>query len=342
MLILSLFCVLGIHSLAHRLDSQRSAERWRGSSEQSFSQVSCFIPGTSTVTRSDIYGFRYKVLDALRSSALDADGTDGLWVDAWSREGKVKLSSSRTSADVAAVAVDGEYFVFHPLRLLSGSYFRENDLMKDKVLLDEQVAWLLFGGTELEGMAIQVNGQDFLVGGVVEREQDAESRRAYTESAGVYMSYDAYLSLGGEDKADCYELVLAEPVKGFARQTAENGFPLQGGEVVVNTGRYTLPRIVSHLSKLGSRAIQSSGIRYPYWENAARMIEDYCAVLLLIAAVFLLLPLLTGVIYLVRLLRYGREALVESILPRLTDNVSEAVRVRRRRRWEKRQGRHDR
>ena len=343
MLILALVCVLGIHSLTHRLDSQRAAERWSGESGQSFSQVSCFIPGTATVTRSDIYGFRYKLLDALHTAALDTqDSTDGLWVDAWSREGKVKLSSSRTSADVSAVAVDGEYFNFHPLRLLSGSYFRESDLMKDKVLLDEELAWLLFGGTELEGMAIRVNGQDFLVGGVVEREQDAESRRAYTESASVYMSYDAYVSLTGDDRVDCYELVLAEPVRGFARQTAEASFPLKGGEVVVNTGRYTLPRILSHIPKLGSRAIQSSGIRYPYWENAARMIEDYCAILLIAMTAFLLPPLITGVVYLVRLLRYGRETLVESILPRVADDVSEAVRVRQRRRWEKRQGRHDR
>ena len=342
MLILSLICVLGIHSLAHRLDSQRAAERWQGESKERFSQVSCFIPATSAVTRSEVYGFRYKLLEALRASAQAENGIDGLWVDAWSREGKVKLSSSRTSADVSAVAVDGEYFTFHPLRLLSGSYFRESDLMKDKVLLDEELAWLLFGGTELEGMAIRVNARDFLVGGVVEREQDAESRRAYTAGVGVYMSYDAYLMLTGDDRVDCYELVMAESVDGFARQTAETGFPLKGGEVVENSGRYSLPRIIAHIPHLGDRAIQSNGIRYPYWENAARIVEDRCSVLVITAAVFLLLPLITGAVYLVRLLRYGRETLMEELMPQLADHVGEAVRVRQRRRWEKRQGRHDR
>ncbi len=341
MFILALVCILVINALAHRLDSQRTAEHWKGESKESFSQVSCFIPAASSVTRNDIYGFRYKVLDALHTAALDADGTDGLWVDAWSREGKVKLSSSRASTDASAVAVDGEYFTFHRLHLLSGSYFRESDLMKDKVLLDEEIAWKLYGGTELEGMAIKVNGQDFLVGGVVEREQGAESRRAYTSGAGVYMSYDAYVKLTGDDRVDCYELVLAEPVKDFARQTAESAFPLKGGEVVVNTGRFTLPRLISHIPKLGDRAIQSNGIRYPYWENAARIVEDRCSILLIVTVVFLLLPLITAAVFIVQLLRYGSEILTESVLLRIAEDAREAIRVRQRRRWEKRQGRHD-
>ena len=342
MLVLALVCALMLVALAHRLDSQRVAEYWRGESGESFSQVSCFIPATSSVTRSEIYGFRYKVLEALRVSGQAADGTDGLWVDAWSREGKVKLTSSRASTDASAIAVGGDYFTFHRLHLLSGSYFRESDLMKDKVLLDEEMAWLLFGGTELEGMAIRINGQSFLVGGVVEREQDAESRRAYTAGAGVYMSYDAYITLTGDDRVDCYELVMAESVDGYTRQTAEASFPLKGGEVVVNTGRYSLPRTIAHIPQLSDRAIQSNGIRYPYWENAARIVEDRCAILLIAVAVLLLPPLITGIVYLVRLFRYGREALVEELMPQVVGHVGEAVRVRRRRRWERRQGRHGR
>ena len=341
MLIFSLICVLEIHSLAHRLDSQWAAERWRGESKVRFSQVSCFIPATSSVTRSEVYGFRYKLLEALRASAQAEQGTDGLWVDAWSREGKVRLTSSRASADATAIAVDGDYFSFHCLHLLSGSYFRESDLMKDRVLLDEEMAWLLFGGTELEGMAIQINGQDFLVGGVVEREQDAESRRAYTAGAGVYMSYDAYVALTGDDRVDCYELVMAESVDGFTRQTAETAFPLKGGEVVVNTGRYSLAHMIAHIPRLGDRAIQSNGVRYPYWENAARIVEDRCSILLIVTVVFLLLPLITAAVFLVQLLRYGTEILTESVLLRIAEDAGEAIRAYQRRLWERRQGRHD-
>ena len=54
------------------------------------------------------------------------------------------------------LAVGGQFFEFHPLRLLSGSYIAEGDLSPDRVLLDRELAWELFGGTELTGMSVEV------------------------------------------------------------------------------------------------------------------------------------------------------------------------------------------
>ena len=80
---------------------------------------------------------------------------------------------------------------------------------------------------------------------------------------------------------------------------------------------------------------------YPYWENAARCVEDICVMLLLAATVFALVPLVTAVVYLVRLLRKGKKGLEEDVLPKLKDSAEEAVRVRQRRRWEKQHGLHE-
>ena len=61
------------------------------------------------------------------------------------------VSTERGNAQVKVTGVGGDYFRFHPLKLRSGSYLMETDLMKDRVLLDEELAWKLFGGMELTG-----------------------------------------------------------------------------------------------------------------------------------------------------------------------------------------------
>ena len=90
------------------------------------------------------------------------------------------MASELGHGEASAIAVGGNFFDFHPIRLLNGTYLAESDLMKDRVLLDEDLAWLLFGGTDLQGMPMEINGVPFVVGGVVQREQDFASRRAYT------------------------------------------------------------------------------------------------------------------------------------------------------------------
>ena len=342
LVLLALLCLLTIRILAGNMEAQKAAERWQGESSTEFRQISCYLPVDEKQSLNDMYAFRYKLLDALHKAALDIDTDESLFVDAWSAVDKLTVSSSRASGEASVIAVGGEFFQFHPIRLLSGSYISENDLMQDRVLLDEDLAWLLFGGTELTGMSLKINGVPFVVGGVIEREQDFASQRAYTVGQGLYMSYDAYVSLTGNEQAiTCYELVMPEPVKGFALDTVKTNFTLGRGEALENTGRFSLLRLYKLLGQAGTRSMQAMGLMYPYWENAARCVEDICVILLLAATVFAVIPLVTAVVYAVRLIKRGKEGLEEQVLPRIKDSAEEAVRVRQRRRWEKQHGLHE-
>ena len=342
LVLLALLCLLTIRILAGNMEAQKAAERWQGESSTEFRQISCYLPVDEKQSLNDMYAFRYKLLDALHKAALDIDTDESLFVDAWSAVDKLTVSSSRASGEASVIAVGGEFFQFHPIRLLSGSYISENDLMQDRVLLDEDLAWLLFGGTELTGMSLKINGVPFVVGGVIEREQDFASQKAYTVGQGLYMSYDAYVSLTENEQAiTCYELVMPEPVKGFALDTVKTNFTLGRGEALENTGRFGLLRLYKLLGQTGTRSMQAMGLMYPYWENAARCVEDICVILLLAATVFALVPLGTALVYAVRLIRRGKEGLEEQVLPKLKDSAEEAVRVRQRRRWEKQHGLHE-
>ena len=334
----ALLCLWRVLALGRSLDSQQAARRWQGDGETAFAQISCFVPVDEAVSQSDIYAFRLKLLDEYHKAALDADGTDGLWVDAWSGIGKLTVSSSRATGEASVIAVGGDFFTLHPLRLLSGSYIAESDLMHDRVLLDEDLAWLLFGGVELQGMSLRINGEPFVVAGVIEREQDSASLLAYTAGQGLYMSYDAWVGLTEDENITCYELVSAEPVDGWTARVARENFKLGRGEVLLNSGRFRPARLLGLLRDFDTRSIRGVGMVYPYWENAARVTEDRCVRWLLAAMALVLIPAVTAVVETFRGLKWGREKLEDEVLPKLRDNAEEAVRKQQRKRWEKKHG----
>ena len=334
-------CFLGALFLGGELDSQRAAERWKGEGELEFRQLSCFVPVDEKLSLNQIYQFRTDLMKRLHEAALDADSDQTLFVDAWSCTGKALASTELGKGDASVIAVGGDFFQFHPLRLLSGSYFREGDLMQDLVLLDEELAWILFGSTDLQGLTMKIDGVPFQIAGVIQREQDFASQKAYTAGMGLYMSFDAWKSLHETAGITSYELVLAEPVKNFAVNFTREKFPIGHGEIVVNSGRFRMGRLLGLVAQFGTRSMQKLGVLLPYWENAARCMEDYCALLCFLGWLFILVPAIVLTVTLFRLLRRGKERLTDEVLPGWRDNAEEFVRVRRRRRWEKRQGKHE-
>lgn len=84
--------------------------------------------------------------------------------------------------------------------------------------------------------------------------------------------------------------------------------------------------------------MQTHGVILPYWENAARCIEDWCLALLIAAMVTAVLPVVLIVIFLVRLFLRGKNKMEEDLLPKAKDRVGEAIRVQQRKAWERRYG----
>ena len=293
------------------------------------------------ITLEQIYQFRLAAMGKLQEASLDLDGGQQFYLDAWCTTGKVNAVTALGKGEAYAIAVGGDFFQFHPLRLLSGSYISENDLMQDRVLLDEDLAWRLYGGVELQGMELNLNGTPFVVAGVVQREQDFASKKAYTAGMGLYLSYDAYAQLNENAGVNCYELVMAEPVKNFTVSFVREKFPIGQGEIVENSTRFSLDRLLSMIGKFGTRSMQTLGVVYPYWENAARCVEDWCALLLLMGLLFAAIPAVVAVVTVIQALSRGKEKLEDEWLPQLRDNAEEAVRVRQRRRWEKKHGLHE-
>ena len=222
----------------------------------------------------------------MQEQSLEAPEGGSLYIDAYHGQHAVTISTENGSASVKAMGVGGDFFYFHPLTLRGGAYIQGSDLMDDLVVLDEEMAWRLYGGTELAGLPVS-----FVIAGVVARETDFATGRAYTGDGGVYMSFSAMSRLIEEASITGYEIVMPDPITGYAKSVVEETFPIGTGDVVENSSRYTLSHLWEVIGDFGQRSMRGNGVIYPYWENAARLTEDYAALLLMLAVLSALCPL---------------------------------------------------
>ena len=310
---LSGFCWVMLARTCDTLPTQSAADVWRGDSDERFAQVSAFLPVDGKLTLDSVRSFRMTLEEQFVQNSMEAPEGGKLYTDAYS--GRTSLSASGTShgnLTVTAIGVGGDFFLFHPLPLLSGSYLTAEDYMADRVVLDAQTAFTLFGSSDVAGMEVTIGGKTFPVAGVVDRESDFASNAALATTADassssgssgsqamIFMSYDALNALS-ELPIDCYEIVLPDPVSGFAKGLVADNFPIGSGAVVQNTGRFSLTSLISVIGSFGKRVMTTSGVVYPYWENAARMLESYAALYLVMGTLLALMPAVCLVIVLVR------------------------------------------
>ncbi len=319
LLLSGLILLLTAALLPRPLQSQRQAERWAGESDMRFRQLSALPAAGQDLTPETILTFRNTAAEKLEKADLGLPADRAL-CDAWSQSGSVKVAGARGSFEAAGIAVGGRFFDFHPLAMRSGGYLLDGDLMKDRVVLDEQLAGMLYGSADLAGLTVRIGEQDFVIAGVAAQPDDAFSRAVTALGPTIYLDYSArgLLSSGG---ALCYEVVLPDPVRGFAKGVVTDSFG-KLGPVVENTGRFSFANSLRRLRTIGTLGARTEAVAFPIWENAALCAETWCALLRGLglaclvypaAAALLLLRHLRkgGVKEVKRLAAAGREALLE-------------------------------
>ena len=274
---LSVFCFAMLGHVRGMLKTQSAADVWRGDSEDRFAQISAFLPTTETKTLDDIRSFRATLENEFVQNSMEAPEGGSLYTDAYS--GRTSLSVSGKSPGSVTVTAVGH------------------------VILVRDVA----------GMEVTINGRTFPIAGVVQSESDFATNAALaagneasgdtsgssTSTAMIYMSYSA-LNAMAELPIDCYEIVLPDPVSGFAKKLMTEKFPIGSGAIVQNTGRFSAASLISVIGAFGKRAMTTNGVIYPYWENAARMAESYAALYLLLGTLLAIMPAVCLTIVLVK------------------------------------------
>ena len=310
--VLSAVCWLRLGSLRRTLPTQSAAEAWRGDNELRFSQISVFLPVDEYKNADTVRLFRQSVDQALADASLEAPENGQLYTDAYSGTLEVQVSGPVGKITVKALGVGGDFFTFHPLPLRSGSYLTSRDYMSDRVVLDEELAWALFGSSDVAGMDVTIGDRCYPVAGVIRRESDFATKKAYTQDVGMFMDYAA-LSAMGELMIDTYEIVMPNPISGYAESAVKESFPVGRGAVVENTDRFSFVRLCKVLLDFGERSMNENGVLYPYWENAARMVEDHAALTLLLALLLALAPAVTVIVWAIRLIVNGVKTVYRKI-----------------------------
>lgn len=347
--------VLGLISrhLVADLSDQSAASRWEY--DGSVAQVSLFYTEDREITPDEIKKLEYTMETKMQDygivtideddnksekkkdivdtvdighentpAVLEKSGVSLLYNSCYSAQGISTLKfENRTAENIDTIGVEGDFFFFHPMELVSGSYFMPDDVMKDKIVIDEMLAWELFGSNDIIGQCVVIGGINHYVAGVVKIQEGRLKEAAGLSKSIVYMSYDSLSRYGeilsgktsdveiSEDGAkaniggiNCYEVVMPNPVEGIAARIVKESSSYDDKYITVvdNTDRFSFFKLWEVSRSFGKRSMWDKPIFYPYWENVARGYEDILALLnffrtIFVAAVFIIVAVLIVIAY---------------------------------------------
>ena len=296
---------LGGHIASGLLD-QQTAKRW--SEEKDTAQISCFFSQGTEVTADTVLRFESELKKSLQEESITLDSENSgarLWADAYSGAGKITLQNGKKSVSAKAIGVAGDFFLFHPLKLLDGSFFSGSDVMQDYVVIDEDMAWQLFGSNDVAGMQVMIGDVPHIVSGVIERGKGRMNDAAGNDVTCVYLSYSSLEKYGDTYGINCYEIVMPNPITGYALKMVQEKMGMEENQIVCveNSSRYSTLPLWKVLLSFMSRSMGEKAIIYPYWENIARGWEDILARLLLLRGIFLLIQCVMIIVLAVKLWR---------------------------------------
>ena len=177
-----------------KLIDQNAAERW--SEDGNYAQVSAFLAEGSGASEETVKAMYTGLMldlqtDAIALSETQTENGARLIEESYCGMGSADLTVGTETVTVNAIGVGGDFFNFHPLEMIDGYYFADDDLMKDRVLLDDQTAWRLFGSPNIVGMTVTIGGTPHIIAGVFRQPRERFYKDSGIGSYLVYMSYDS-------------------------------------------------------------------------------------------------------------------------------------------------------
>jgi len=341
-LLCAVVCFFFLRHVTRMLPSEQAADRW-GSDAGRFAQVTAFLPEHEGLSPGEAQGLPMAIRSAMQEQGLTALVPEGGFAYAYAAAPVTLQVTSRYRgpAEVFATGVGGNFFLFQSVQLISGAYLPTESVNRDLVVIDETLAWSLFGAVDVAGMEIFVQNTPYVIAGVYRPNQNFASRAAYGDRPHLFFYYDALTERFGALPITMVTAVLPNPLTGLADEMFLDTMDTLSVDedsliLVNNTERYRFRDLFGVVGNFGTRSMYQTGLRLPYWENAARMAEDFAALTLVLLLLFLLYPLWCGIGLLVWLWRrrtwHARD---------VKDRLEEMREERREAKWRAEQGLSD-
>lgn len=221
LLILAAIALIISARLQNALMTQQFVERWSASGRD-YGQVSVFFADEAGLTSDSLESAVEAIDAAMVEAGVEGEyQTDGvpLWIYGYSSEGALSVTGENGSAEVSATGIGENFFMFHPLALKSGSYFYGSDLMHDRVVIDDKLAWQIFGATDVAGMELEIGGKPYVIAGVVSAADDFATAAAYGDKPRIFVPYevlvfnDTEAKITSLERCSCPALSMASQLK---------------------------------------------------------------------------------------------------------------------------------
>jgi len=277
-LIIGIVMSIIISSGANKYQDQTVAKRWDKSGNSS--HISVFIKDTAFFTKTDMDGFEYELNNKLDFNSVYAESEETRrFIDCYVAKTSITLEGPCRTMDVNCMAVGGDFFKFHPVKLLTGTYFSGNDLMQDGVILDEETAWQLFGSSDVDGQKVLFGDRVLFVKGVYKKSEGKIYNYARGEKPEIFVPFELLNSEETPLYITTLEVCMPNPIKNFAANIMTDLIQMDSStyEIVDNSSRYSVENLWMIYKNKKYRSMQNHDIIYPYWEKIARYEEDLLA-----------------------------------------------------------------
>ena len=320
---LAFFAVLGVHigKVASKQIDEHTADRWNAELiPEKYAQISVFSERTGAFTQDTVSQIRSSIQKLLTAASMipqDMPKGAHVWTDCYSAQYSITVSKDteigETSAsDVTAVGAGGDFFEFHPIKLLSGSYFYDDDAEDDPVIIDSNLAWQLFGSNDVTGMYLYIGDHMFVVGGVAAAPAASDGSAAdlaYRSSGYIYIPFKHYTEVTGSKSVTEYEAVMPQPVSKFAFSSMQSALGVSDAElgkrnvitkmgsleIIENSSRFDSSELLADLKRLPEEQMRGNALCYPYWENVQRYTEFWLMWQEFLRMLMLVIPCFTAV-----------------------------------------------
>ncbi len=277
--------IIGISGSIEFLDA---GERWSASGDR-FAVITLYTEEGAALSGDQVKSWARSIDARLLESSVAPNENARSWAYTYAAEETMTVTGPRDNATAEVIAAGGDFFVFHPQEFVYGAAFLNDESNPNGVVIDEDLAWKIFGATDIVGMEMSVNGIPFIVSGVSRRASDnGIYNYTYGERPRMYMSYAGYIKLrGDENHITMFETALPNAVRGFAQNIFSGSVNVNEDTMTVMeaTERFSLMNRWNNMKILKYSWIRENKIEYPYWENEAKVADYRCAILMIFEVV---------------------------------------------------------
>lgn len=287
-------CELTVVGIRGSFDFLKAGKRWAPDGAR-YAVISLYTEESAALSADQVESWAHSIDSALLQSSIAPSSENARsWAYTYATEKTMSVSGPAGSGTAEVIAAGGDFFVFHPLDFIYGSAFLNDTSNPNGVVIDDMLAWKIFGAVNIVGMEMTIGDNSYTVVGVTTRESNhGIYNYTYGERPRMYMSYAGYLKLQGSDSSNAaditmFETVLPNEVKSFAKNIFDGVITANEETMteIESTDRFSLINRYNNMKILKYSWIRENKIEYPYWENEERVADYRCAILMIFEVAF--------------------------------------------------------